>query len=197
MGVVDSEGPRPHQATQALQLQIMVGSWSVCPVCGAGASPPPPPPAPPAPPAANRDKNSRHQRLRRTADVSARRLRHHQSDFNSLPSQSSESNFSQKDLFERLYGQSHHLFPTGLSSQGSSQSNIYEDIEESLTRLGSERDSLYLSISEGRRNHLRSHRFVDWDYGTTEKLQIRRRLQIRKSLTRTCSSILETLKSIF
>ena len=93
---------------------------------------------------------------------------------------------------------SHHLFPSELNSQASSQNNIYEDIEDSLASLGSETNSLYMCISEGRRNHLKSHKFVDWDYGLTPDLnQQGRRRQIRKSLSRTCSSILETLKSIF
>ena len=49
---------------------------------------------------------------------------------------------------------------------------------------------------------MKSHKFVDWDYeektsATNHSTLLRRRLQLRKSLSRTCSSILETLKSMF
>merc|ERR1712106_863193 len=45
-------------------------------------------------------------------------------------------------------------------------SNIYEVIEHAKAREHSEvsdQGFLYLSISRGRRNHLKLHRFVDWD----------------------------------
>merc|ERR1712014_53683 len=118
---------------QALSgAQDMMGGWGVCPVCGS------------------------HQTVTRQTD--------RQSDsfnFSHTQGQSLQSDTAQKDLSERLRRRSYHLLPSGLSSQASSQNNIYEDIEDSLPSLGSD---LYLGISEGRRNHLKSHKFVDWDY---------------------------------
>merc|ERR1712001_224773 len=156
-----------------------MGGWSVCPECGA------------------RQKLTRLCTFRRRDSF----------NFSHTQSQSQQSNHDQKDLAERFHRPSYHLFPSVLSSQASSQNDIYEDIEDSLSSLGSDTNSLYLCISEGRRNHLKSHKFVDWDYelpaggrgrqDTTDKLLNRRRIQLRKSLSRTCSSILETLKSIF
>merc|ERR1712226_1548941 len=167
------------------RLLAMMGSWrSVCPVCGARQA-------------------GRTARLTTTAG-----RRQPQYHLNYSPSQSSaEYNLSQKDLFERLYKASHHLFPSGLSSLASSETsenNIYEDIADiALQSPGpaSDTNSLYLCLSEGRRNQLKSHRFVDWDYhdekpdnGPGEKTW---RSELRKSLSTTCSSILEILKSIF
>jgi len=153
----------------------MMGSWSVCPECGA------------------RQKLTRLWTFRRRDSF----------NFSHTQSQSQQSNHSQKDLAERFHRPSYHLFPSVLSSQASSQNDIYEDIEDSLPSLGSDPNSLYLCISEGRRNHLKSHKFVDWDYEERDIPAInhnnlqRGRVQLRKSLFRTCSTILETLKSIF
>jgi len=107
------------------------------------------------------------------------------------------------------------------SSHVSSQNNIYEAIEgsqNSVGTIGTESNSLYLCISEGRRNHLKSHMNVGWDDDssakedkveanheddTTEdgdaskKIVQRKKVQLRRSLTRTCSSIIESIKSLF
>ena len=51
-------------------------------------------------------------------------------------------------------------------------SNIYEVIEHATAREHSEcsdHGSLYLSISRGRRNHLKLHRFVNWDEESIEE----------------------------
>merc|ERR1712203_1156165 len=187
MGVVARR--QTVRRTPGLQLQVQgrllvrMGSWrSACPVCGARQ--------------ARQTFTSKHQRL----TPAGRRLR--QYDFNYSPSQSSAeySNLSQKDLLERLYKASYHLFPPGLSSQASSQTNIYEDIADIAQSPGSETNSLYLCLSEGRRNHLKSHRFVDWDYDEKSEAapgQKTWRSQLRKSFSTTCTSILEMFKSIF
>ena len=105
-----------------------------------------------------------------------------------------------------------------------SHNNIYEAIEgsqASVTSIGTETNSLYFCISEGRRNHLKSHKNVGWDYDTCHKnnksdpaaasvTQERSRkedmgeitsnkkgLKLKRSLSRTCSSIIESIKSLF
>merc|ERR1712150_107996 len=108
---------------------------------------------------------------------------------------------------ERLYKASYHLFPSGLSSQASSQTNIYEDIADVAWQSpgpgpgpGSDTNSWYLCLTEGRRNHLKSIRFVDWDYDEKPEAaagQKTWRSQLRKSFSTTCTSILEMFKSIF
>jgi len=107
------------------------------------------------------------------------------------------------------------------SSHVSSQNNIYEAIEgsqNSVGTIGTESNSLYLCISEGRRNHLKSHMNVGWDDDSSPKeekgeanheddtaedgdasknIVQRKKVQLRRSLTRTCSSIIESIKSLF
>merc|ERR1711981_1498362 len=186
------QGSRSAASGFRLRLLAMMGSWreSACPVCGARQP-------------AREVRQSYNSKQQKRLTTAGRRQR--QYDFNYSPSQSSaECNLSQKDLLERLYKASHHLFPSGRSSQASSQNNIYEDIadieDEESPGPGSHTNSLYLCLSEGRRKQLMSHRFVDWDYdekreaGAGEKTW---RSQLRKSLTTTCSSFLEMIKSIF
>jgi hypothetical protein len=57
------------------------------------------------------------------------------------------------------------------SEVSADDSNIYEAIEHTLSDKTSteysdcsDQDSLYLSISKGRRNHLKVHRNVGWDF---------------------------------
>jgi len=53
------------------------------------------------------------------------------------------------------------------SDVGSTDSNIYEVIDHNNSKEeydNSEEDSLYLNISRKRRDHLKLHRFVDWDF---------------------------------
>ena len=79
-----------------------------------------------------------------------------------------------------------------------------------------------LLASEGRRNHLKTHKNVGWDDENSQKEEKdektdlgvgdskkdvdgdpsenvvqRRKIQLRRSLTRTCSSIVESIKSLF
>ena len=76
--------------------------------------------------------------------------------------------------------------------------------------------------SEGRRNHLKTHKNVGWDDESSRKdendektdlgvgdsakdvdgdpsenVVQRKKIQLRRSLTRTCSSIVESIKSLF
>ena len=102
-----------------------------------------------------------------------------------------------------------------------SHNNIYEAIEgsqASVTSIGTETNSLYFCISEGRRNHLKSHKNVGWDYDTCPKTNNnsdhetqessrkedtgeitsnKKGLKLKRSLSRTCSSIIESIKSLF
>jgi len=96
-----------------------------------------------------------------------------------------------------------------------------------LDTLGTTHNSLYFCISEGRRNQLKLHKNVDWDIvensnkddkvtttpttiakddhedrneasdSSSNNLINRKRLQLKRSLNRTCSSIIESIKSIF
>merc|ERR1712012_1072506 len=150
-----------------------------------------------------------HQRLGRSADVS---------QLWSSPSlmvlRVNRSRSS--DIYDETYNSS---TPT------SSQNNIYEDIEGSQSSVGTTSNSLYFCISEGRRNQLKLHKNVDWDHGEQQesdtedfcqqdklkddetidassntdqdKIVHRKRLQLKKSISRTCSSIIESIKSLF
>merc|ERR1711936_1394198 len=98
--------------------------------------------------------------------------------------------------------------------------------EGTLDTLGTTHNSLYFCISEGRRNQLKLHKNVDWDIdigskdadkmieptivkddhadrkedrptSSADNLINRKRLQLKRSLNRTCSSIIESIKSIF
>ena len=65
-------------------------------------------------------------------------------------------------------------------------SNIYEVIEHPTVREHSEasdQGSLYLSISRGRRNHLKLHRFVDWDEEIIQEEEVGGHSRLRKILT--------------
>ena len=79
--------------------------------------------------------------------------------------------------------------------------------------LGKPSDSLYLCISEGRRNQLKRHKDIGWgeenghemredcdnddNVGRHNNLVKRKRLALKRSLSRTYSTIMESLKSIF
>ena len=79
--------------------------------------------------------------------------------------------------------------------------------------LGKASDSLYLCISEGRRRQLKRHKDIGWGEETGHEMMRedcdndnvgrhnnsvkRKRLQLKRSLSKTYSTIVESLKSIF
>merc|ERR1712066_908604 len=162
----------------------------------------------------SRPDEDRHARLSRTSDVT----KLWSSQIISQPLRRSD----ESQLYDDTYSYSQSSSQTNIYEdiEGSLASG------GTLDTLGTTHNSLYFCISEGRRNQLKLHKNVDWDIdigskdadkmtvptivkddhadrkedgptSSADNLINRKRLQLKRSLNRTCSSIIESIKSIF